>query len=197
MEKPVKKKEHNEKVADENMSEEILEGEIELETANVQPEDEIEGEAKDSEEKTPKQENLAKEYMDKLLRTMAEYDNFRKRTIKEKSQMYENGAKEVFEKIIPIVDNFERALTSVSEEEKESSFTQGIEMIYKQLVGTLNNLGVEEMDVLHKEFDPNLHHAVSHEENEEYGTNVVIEVFQKGYMFKERVLRFSMVKVAN
>ncbi|PKM50816.1 MAG: nucleotide exchange factor GrpE [Firmicutes bacterium HGW-Firmicutes-7] len=151
----------------------------------------------DVETKLHEKETIAKGYLDKLQRTMAEYDNFRKRTIKEKSQMYENGAKEVFEKYLPIVDNFERALESASEEEKASSFVQGIEMIYKQLIGTMKELGVEEMDALFKEFDPNLHHAVSHEENENYGENEVIEVLQKGYTYKDRVLRFSMVKVAN
>lgn len=193
----MKRKEQNEKMVDEKKVEEILEGEIELETMTDQKLDETSEDATDVEQKTSETESLAKDYLDKLQRTMAEYDNFRKRTIKEKSQMYENGAKEVFEKIIPIVDNFDRALTSISEEEKGTSFAQGIEMIYKQLIGTLNNLGVEEMDALHKEFDPNLHHAVSHEENEAFGANEIIEVFQKGYMFKDRVLRFSMVRVAN
>lgn len=159
--------------------------------------DEEENDSNDLQAKLLKEEKLAKEYLDKLQRTMAEYDNFRKRTVKEKSQMYENGAKEVFEKIIPVVDNFERALESISEEEKDSTFVKGIEMIHKQLMTTLNDLGVEEMDALFKPFDPNKHHAVSHEENEEYGENEVIAVLQKGYMYKERVLRFSMVKVAN
>lgn len=151
----------------------------------------------DFESKLQAERNIAKSYLDKLQRTMAEYDNFRKRTIKEKSQMYENGSKEVFEKFLPIIDNFERALGIASEEEKENSFVQGIEMIYKQLLGAMKDLGVEEMDALYQEFDPNLHHAVSHEEDENYGENEVIEVLQKGYMFKDRVLRFSMVKVVN
>lgn len=147
--------------------------------------------------KLAEKEIIAKDYLDKLQRTMAEYDNFRKRTIKEKAQMYENGAKEAVEKFLPILDNFERALGSVTEEENDRPFVQGIEMIYKLLQGTLKELGVEEIDALYKPFDPNLHHAVSHEENDNYGENEVVEVLQKGYMFKERVLRFSMVKVAN
>lgn len=149
------------------------------------------------EKKLAEKEAIAKDYLDKLQRTMAEYDNFRKRTSKEKSQMYENGAKEVAEKFLPIIDNFERALGSVSDEEKGNAFVQGIEMIYKLLLNTMKDLGVEEIDALYKPFDPNLHHAVSHEENDNYGENEVIEVLQKGYMFKDRVLRFSMVRVAN
>ncbi len=193
----MKKKEQNEKVEQEIMSEEkeLRDVASELEEDIVEIETTVVEEV--SPEETTEPGGLAKEYLDKLQRTMAEYDNFRKRTIKEKSQMYENGAKEVFEKIIPIVDNFERALSSITEEEKGSSFGQGIEMIYKQLIGTLNNLGVEEMNALHQTFDPNLHHAVSHEDDDTYGVNEVVEVFQKGYMYKERVLRFGMVKVAN
>lgn len=149
------------------------------------------------EKKLNESEMIAKDYLDKLQRTMAEYDNFRKRTIKEKSQMYENGAKEVVEKFLPVMDNFERALVSVDDESKETAFVQGIELIYKQLLGTMKELGVEEIDALNKPFDPNLHHAVAHEENEAYGENEVVDILQKGYMFKDRVLRFSMVKVAN
>lgn len=142
-------------------------------------------------------EKLANDYLDKLQRTMAEYDNFRKRTIKEKALMYDNGAKEVFEKILPVVDNFERALEMTSEDGADSSFVLGIEMIYKQLKGVMQELGVEEIEALGKEFDLNLHHAVFHEDREDCGENQVIEVLQKGYMYKDRVLRYSMVKVAN
>jgi len=148
-------------------------------------------------EPSKESEDKSQEYLERLQRTMAEFDNFRKRTIKEKAAMYENGAKEILEKIIPVIDNFERALSSVTEEEKESPFTKGIEMIYKQLMSTLKDIGVEEIEAIGNEFDPNLHHAVSHEENEEYGENEVIEVLQKGYMYKDKVLRYSMVKVVN
>lgn len=143
-----------------------------------------------------KKEAEAKDYLDKLQRTMAEFDNFRKRTSKEKSQMYENGAMEVAEKLLAVIDNFERALLTIKDQEKDT-FVQGIEMIYKQLVTTLTDLGVVEIQAENQEFDPNFHHAVSHEENEEFGENQVIEVLQKGYMYKERVLRFAMVRVAN
>lgn len=144
-----------------------------------------------------KAESALKEANDRYQRTMAEFDNFRKRTIKEKASMFENGAKEVLEKLLPVVDNFERALTHVKEEEKELAITQGVEKIYKQLMATFTELGVEEIDAHLKEFDPNFHHAVSHEENEDYDDNLVQEVYQKGYLYKESVLRHSMVKVVN
>jgi molecular chaperone GrpE len=111
--------------------------------------------------------------------------------------MYDNGSKEVLEKLLPIVDNFERAISHIKEDEKELAITQGVSMIFKQLMTTLNELGVTEIDAHLQEFDPNLHHAVSHEENEDYDDNLVAEVFQKGYMYKDAVLRHSMVKVVN
>lgn len=155
-------------------------------------------EASEEKEATVETSNKqVKEYMERLQRTMAEFDNFRKRTIKEKSMMYENGAKETLEKLLPVVDNFERALGSVSEEEKELPFTQGVEMIFKQLMGALNELGVEPIEAEGKEFDPNLHHAVTHAEDDSFGENTVAEEFQKGYMYKDSVLRHSMVKVVN
>ena len=107
------------------------------------------------------------------------------------------GAMGVLEKLLPVVDNFERGLQAVAEEEKDSPFVQGIEQIYKQLMGTLDELGVKAMDAEGKEFDANLHNAVMHVEDEEAGENVVVEELQKGYMYKESVLRHSMVKVAN
>jgi molecular chaperone GrpE len=151
----------------------------------------------DMNKKLKQKEKEVNEYVEKLQRTMAEFDNFRKRTIKEKSMMYENGAKETLEKLLPIVDNFERALDSISEEQKEAPFTQGVEMIFKQLIGALNELGVEEIKAEGNEFDPNFHHAVTHADDESLGENIVSEVFQKGYMYNDSVLRHSMVKVVN
>jgi molecular chaperone GrpE len=142
-------------------------------------------------------EKQMKENADKYQRAMAEFDNFRKRTIKEKATMYDNGVKEVLEKLLPAIDNFERALEHITEAEKDLSITKGVEMIYKQLTDTMTELGVKEIDALHEEFDPNLHHAVTHEENDAYDDNLVAEVFQKGYMYKDTVLRYSMVKVVN
>ncbi len=142
-------------------------------------------------------EAALKESQDRYTRTMAEFENFRKRTLREKSQMHENGSKEILEKLLPVVDNFERAIDHITDEEKDLAITKGVEMIYKQLMGTLNEVGVEEIEALNNEFDPNLHHAVSHEDNEDYDDNLVQDVFQKGYMFKDSVLRHSMVKVVN
>lgn len=137
------------------------------------------------------------ELTDKYQRLMAEFENVRKRTAKEFVQRYDMGAMGVLEKLLPVVDNFERGLSAVAEEEKDSPFVQGIEQIYKQLMGTLDELGVKAMDAEGKEFDANLHNAVMHVEDEEAGENVVVEELQKGYMYKESVLRHSMVKVAN
>ncbi|MBS7009452.1 nucleotide exchange factor GrpE [Anaerostipes sp.] len=137
------------------------------------------------------------ELTDKYQRLMAEFENVRKRTAKEFVQRYDMGAMGVLEKLLPVVDNFERGLQAVAEEEKDTPFVQGIEQIYKQLMGTLDELGVKAMEAEGKEFDANLHNAVMHVEDEEAGENVVVEELQKGYMYKESVLRHSMVKVAN
>ena len=137
------------------------------------------------------------ELTDRLTRQIAEFDNFRKRTEKEKSQMYEIGAKDIIEKILPVVDNFERGLDAVREEDKEDPFIQGMEMVYKQLMTVLGELGVKPIEAVGKEFDPNLHNAVMHVEDENFGENIIAEEFQKGYMYRDSVVRHSMVKVAN
>ena len=134
---------------------------------------------------------------DRVKRQMAEFDNFRKRTEKEKSHMYEVGARDVIEKILPVVDNFERGLASVPEDQKENPVIVGMDKIYSQLMTTLTDLGVEPIAAVGGEFDPNYHNAVMHVEDEELGENVVAEEFQKGYMYKDTVIRHSMVKVAN
>lgn len=151
---------------------------------------------KKKEKKDKKDEQIA-ELMDKVKRQLAEFENFRNRTEKEKSQMYAIGAKDVIEKILPVVDNFERGIKSIPEEEKESPVASGMEMIYKQLMTVLTDLGVTPIEAVGQEFDPNLHNAVMHVEDEELGENVVAEEFQKGYKYKDAVLRHSMVKVAN
>lgn len=137
------------------------------------------------------------QWKDKYQRLMAEFENARKRTAKEAVQRYDMGAMGVLEKLLPVIDNFERGLDAVSEEEKGSAFVQGIQQIYKQLVAVMEDLGVTPMDATGKEFDANLHNAVMHVEDEELGENIVAEEMQKGYMYKENVLRHSMVKVAN
>lgn len=137
------------------------------------------------------------ELTDKLMRNMAEFDNYRKRTEKEKSMMYDLGVKSLLEKILPIVDNFERGLASLSDEDKNSSFVQGIELIYRQLMAALDEIGLKPIDAVGKEFDPNLHNAVMHGEDENLGPNIVSEEFQKGYTYHDMVVRHSMVKVVN
>ena len=134
---------------------------------------------------------------DKLKRQLAEFENFRNRTDKEKSQMYAVGAKDVIEKILPVIDNFERGLKSIPEDQKGGPVASGMEMIYKQLITVLSDLGVTPIEAVGQEFDPNLHNAVMHAEDEGLGENIVAEEFQKGYMYRESVVRHSMVKVAN
>lgn len=128
---------------------------------------------------------------------MAEFDNFRKRTEKEKSQMYDMGAKTIVEKILPVIDNFERGLAAVPEEEKSNAFVDGMEKVYKQMLTTLSEAGVEPIKAIGEEFNPDFHNAVMHVENEEAGENIVVEEFQKGYVYRDTVVRHSMVKVAN
>lgn len=147
--------------------------------------------------KKDKKDEQIEELNDKLIRTMAEFDNFRKRTEKEKAQMFEIGAKDIIEKILPVIDNFERGLGSVPEDEKNSAFVQGIEQIYKQLMNTLETAGVKPIEAVGMEFDPNFHNAVMHAEDENFGENIVSEELQRGYMYRETVVRHSMVKVVN
>ncbi|EGB93753.1 MAG: nucleotide exchange factor GrpE [Clostridium sp.] len=147
--------------------------------------------------KKDKKDEKIDELTDRLTRQMAEFDNFRKRTEKEKSQMYEIGAKDIIEKILPVVDNFERGLAAVPEEEQSNPFAQGMEKIYKQLMTTLEEIGVKPIEAVGNEFNPDFHNAVMHVEDEEFGENIVAEEFQKGYTYRESVVRHSMVKVAN
>lgn len=147
--------------------------------------------------KKDKKDEKIEELTDRLTRQMAEFDNFRKRTEKEKSQMYEIGAKDIIDKILPVVDNFERGLGAVKEEEKDDPFVQGMEMVYKQLMTTLEGAGVKPIEAVGKEFDPEFHNAVMHVDDENFGENIVAEEFQKGYMYRDSVVRHSMVKVAN
>ena len=147
--------------------------------------------------KKDKKDEKIEELTDKVIRQMAEFDNFRKRTEKEKSQMYEIGAKDIIDKILPVIDNFERGLSVVPEDKKEDSFVQGMEMIYKQLMTTLESAGVKVIEAVGQEFNPDFHNAVMHVEDDEVGENIVVEEFQKGYMYRDTVVRYSMVKVAN
>lgn len=146
--------------------------------------------------KDPRDEKI-EELTDRVTRQMAEFDNFRKRTEKEKSAMYEIGAKSVIEKLLPIVDNFERGFLTVAEEDKEDSFVKGMEMVYKQILTTFETIGVKSIEAVGQEFNPDLHNAVMHVDDETVGENIIVEEFQKGYTYHDSVVRYSMVKVAN
>lgn len=146
--------------------------------------------------KDPRDEKI-EELTDRVTRQMAEFDNFRKRTEKEKSAMYEIGAKSVIEKLLPIVDNFERGFSTVAEEDKEDSFVKGMEMVYKQISTMFETIGVKPIEAVGQEFNPDLHNAVMHVDDETVGENIIVEEFQKGYTYHDAVVRYSMVKVAN
>lgn len=152
---------------------------------------------KDKKEKKDKKDLKIDELNDRLIRNMAEFDNFRKRSEKEKSQMFEIGARDIIEKILPVIDNFERGLGAISEEERESAFAQGVEKIYKQMFTALSDAGLKPIEAVGKPFDPNFHNAVMHAEDPEQGENIVAEEFQKGYTYRDVVIRHSMVKVVN
>ena len=154
------------------------------------------GKKKKAEKKDPRDEKIA-ELQDKVLRQQAEFINYRNRTDKEKAQMFEVGAKSAFEKVLPVIDNFERGLATLSDEEKEQPFASGIDKTYKQLMTVLTEAGVTPIEAVGAPFDPELHNAVMHVEDESVGENIVVEEFQKGYKYHDTVLRHSMVKVAN
>ena len=147
-------------------------------------------------EKKDKKDEKIEELTDRLTRQLAEFDNYRKRTEKEKASMYTIGAKDIVEKILPVVDNFERGLATV-EHPEDDPFAEGMNKIYKQLVKTLEDMGVTVIEAVGQEFEPNLHNAVMHVEDEEAGENIIVEEFLKGYKYKDIVVRHSMVKVAN
>lgn len=151
---------------------------------------------KKKEKKDPKDQQI-EDLTDRVRRTMAEFDNFRKRTEKEKSAMYEIGARDIVERILPVIDNFERGLATVPEEAKGSPFAEGMEMIYKQLLKTLEEAGVKPIEAVGQPFDPNFHNAVMHIEDDSLGENVVAQELQKGYLYRDTVVRHSMVQVAN
>ena len=148
-------------------------------------------------EKKDKNAELVEELTDRVKRQMAEFENFRKRSEKEKAGMFEMGAKSVIEQILPVIDNFERGLAAVPEESKADPFVEGMEKIYRQFMDTMDKLNVKPIEAVGTEFNPDFHNAVMHVEDEEAGENVVVEEFQKGYLYKDQVVRHSMVKVAN
>lgn len=174
----------------ENLEEETAEEVVEEETTDTVEEENTE----DLSEQLSKKEAECNEYLDMLKRTKAEYDNFRKRTQKEKEELFNDGFRVAIEKIIPVLDNLERALEHSDE---EGSLKEGLDMILKMFKDVLQKEGVGEIPTLGEKFDPNLHNAVMHVEDESFGDNEVIEVLLKGYTYKDKVIRHSMVKVAN
>ena len=174
------------------------------ETAGEQAEESGKTEDRKPEDRKPehsakkdKKDEKIEELTDQLKRQMAEFDNYRKRTEKEKSAMYEVGARDIIGKILPVVDSFERGMAAIPEEDKGSAFAEGMDKIYKQLLKTLEDAGVKPIEAVGNEFDPNFHNAVMHVDDESVGENIVVEEFQKGYLYRESVVRHSMVKVAN
>jgi len=186
-------------MSQENKAEEQIDKDIEETAAQETVEQEAAPESGHEEKKEKKDPRDAQieELQDKLKRQMAEFDNFRKRTEKEKSSMYEIGARDMIEKILPVLDNFERGLAAVPEDVKDSPFANGVVMIYKQFVKTLEDAGVEAIEAVGQQFDPNLHNAVMHIDDEAYGENVISQELQKGYKYRGTVVRHSMVQVAN
>ena len=204
-----------ENVAEENSAEETTEENSAEETA-----EEVSGEAGEEEnsgetaeaaagdkdgsarkgffkKKKDKKDEQIEELTDQVKRQIAEFDNFRKRTEKEKTQMYDMGARSIVEKILPVIDNFERGLAGVSEEQKEDAFVVGMDKIYRQMLTELETIGVTPIEALGKEFDPEYHNAVMQVESEEFESGVVAQELQKGYMYKDSVVRHSMVAVVS
>ena len=153
------------------------------------------GPFKKKEKKKDKRDERIEELTDQVKRQMAEFENFRKRTEKEKTQMYEVGAKSIIEKILPVVDNFERGLAAVPEEQKSDAFVEGMDKIYKQMMTVFEELDVKPIEAVGKEFDPEFHNAVMQVESEEYESGIVAQELQKGYMYRDSVVRHSMVAV--
>ena len=198
-----------EKQAEEVSEAEETETETEAAESGEQAEETEESEAEDGQEapadekkgffkkKKDKKDEQIEELNDKLKRQMAEFDNFRKRTEKEKTQMYDMGAKSIIEKILPVIDNFERGLAEVPEEQREDAFVVGMDKVYRQMLTELDASGVKPIEAVGQEFDPNFHNAVMQVESEEYDSGVVAQELQKGYMYKDSVVRHSMVAVVS
>lgn len=179
--------------AEETGSEEVLEEN--LEENEEASEKKGKGASKWSKKNNKDKEKIA-ELEDRVMRQMAEFENFRRRTDKEKQAMFETGAKSVIEKILPVIDNFERGLSTMTDAEKETGFASGMNMIYKQLLTELEGIGVKPIEALGQEFDPNLHNAVMQVASEEYESGVVAQELLKGYTYRDTVVRYSMVAVA-
>ena len=192
--------EETEQEAAEDMSQEQTDAqaaENQPDDKDVQTDDKKRFLGKKKDKKDKQIEDLTAQLDDLRKRNLAEFENFRKRTEKEKSTMFDMGAKSVVEKLLPIIDNFERGFAGLSEEQMSDPFVSGMDMVYKQLVKALADMGVEPIEAVGKPFDPNLHNAVMHVEDENLGENTVAQEFQKGYLYHGSVVRHSMVQVAN
>ena len=192
--------EETEQEAAEDMSQEQTDAqaaENQPDDKDVQTDDKKRFFGKTKDKKDKQIEDLTAQLDDLRKRNLAEFENFRKRTEKEKSTMFDMGAKSVLEKLLPIIDNFERGFAGLSEEQMSDPFVSGMDMVYKQLVKALADMGVEPIEAVGKPFDPNLHNAVMHVEDENLGENTVAQEFQKGYLYHGSVVRHSMVQVAN
>lgn len=192
--------EETEQKAAEDMSQEQTDAqaaENQPDDKDVQTDDKKRFFGKKKDKKDKQIEDLTAQLDDLRKRNLAEFENFRKRTEKEKSTMFDMGAKSVLEKLLPIIDNFERGFAGLSEEQMSDPFVSGMDMVYKQLVKALADMGVEPIEAVGKPFDPNLHNAVMHVEDENLGENTVAQEFQKGYLYHGSVVRHSMVQVAN
>lgn len=191
------KEEKANKVAEETV-EEVVEETAAEETVEAKEETaEDAKKAKKSDSKEDKYKEQIDELNDRLVRQLAEFENFRNRTQKEKDMMFETGAKSVIEKILPVVDNFERGIAALTDEEKEGSFAKGMLGIYKQLMDELDKMEVKAIEAVGQEFDPNLHNAVMQTESDEYESGVVAQELQKGYTYRDQVVRHSMVSVVS
>ncbi len=196
-------------MAEDKKNEEVVEDEVVVEeveentTADAEATEdgaETESQETDADDAKPdKKEQKYKEQIaelnDRYVRQLAEFENFRNRTQKEKEAMFEVGAKSIIEKILPVVDNFERGIAALTDEEKEGAFAKGMQGVYKQLLDELEKLEVKEIEAVGKEFDPNLHNAVMQTESEEYESGIVAAELQKGYTYRGQVVRYSMVSV--
>jgi len=185
----------NEETTNEELNEEV-QAEEAAETVDTEAAEDKKSKKKEKKEKKDKKDEKIKELEDRVMRQMAEFENFRRRSETEKAAMYGMGAKSVIEKMLPVIDNFERGLQAVPADEKDSPIAQGMQMIYKQLLTELESLGVKPIEAVGKEFDANLHNAVMQVESEEYESGFVAQELQKGYMYRDSVVRHSMVAVA-
>ena len=198
----IDKENDTEEIAAEEKTEDIQKEEDLTSSGEMAPESEENKDSKTAakekkKKRKDKKDEKIEELTDQVKRQMAEFDNFRKRTEKEKTQMYEIGAKSIIEKVLPVVDNFERGLAAVPEENKEDAFVDGMNKIYKQLMTMLEEADVKPIEAVGKEFDPNLHNAVMQTESEEYDSGIVAQELQKGYTYRDSVVRHSMVAVVS